>query len=460
MESTLRAQDLVVPTLGRPKHPSPLLLAHRLEDGGAHFVHERARVALDVECLEGAAPAPLFLEKAGPRERLFFDPAEVRVGIVTCGGLCPGINNVIRSMVLELHHRYGVRHVLGFRYGYEGLASSSDLGPIALGPDEVRAIHKQGGSMLGTSRGRRDVAGMVDALVKYEVDVLFTIGGDGTLAGAQAIYEEISRRKLPIAIVGVPKTIDNDLPFVDKTFGSDTAVELARAAIDAAHVEATGARNGIGLVRLMGRDSGFIAAAATLANDDVNVCLIPEAPFTLDGKDGLLTALEERLRLRSHAVVVVAEGCGALLASGGGERDASGNLRYACTAADIGVHLRDAIVDYFRARAFPITLKYIDPSYMIRSVPANASDSILCDALGRNAVHAAMAGKTGIVIGRVHGVFTHVPLAVVTRTKKRIDPEGSYWLTVLEATGQPPLLPMLKGVGTGHALLSIERRTP
>jgi 6-phosphofructokinase 1 len=435
----LSPRDFDVPVLGAPTYESPLPLSSRSGDGAAHFVPEDARVALDVEhCGEPSAPTRL-LEKAGPRRRLFFDPSRARAAIVTCGGLCPGINNVVRAIVLELHHRYGVGSVLGFRYGYEGLDPAGGVAPVPLAPADVRSIHRDGGSVLGLSRGRRDVAALVDVLVAREVEMLFAVGGDGTLHGARAIHEEIARRGRPIAVVGVPKTIDNDVPYVDKTFGFDTAVEHARAAIDAAHVEATGARNGVGLVKLMGRDSGFIAAAATLASDDVNVCLVPEVPFSLDGVGGLLDVLERRLASRGHAVIVVAEGCASALAMSGGERDASGNLRYGAGGADVGCYLRDAIEAHFQARRVPLTLKYIDPSYMIRSVPANAADAILCDALGRHAVHAAMAGRTGIVLGRVHGVFTHVPLAVVTRQRKRIDPEGAHWLSVLEATGQPPL---------------------
>jgi 6-phosphofructokinase 1 len=403
-------------------------------------VRESARVALDVEFEEEGAQRSLLLERAGPRERLFFDPAGVCAGIVTCGGLCPGINNVVRAIVLELHHRYGVRSILGFRYGYEGMDATAGLEPIRLGPDHVRAIHKAGGSVLGVSRGRREIADLVDSLISRKVDMLFAIGGDGTLVGAREISAELVRRGVAIAVVGVPKTIDNDIPFIDKAFGFDTAVELACDAIDAAHVEATGARHGIGLVKLMGRDSGFIAASATRASDDVNVCLVPEVPFNLEGRGGLLAVLERRLRERSHAVIVVAEGCGESLAGPGAERDASGNIRYASPSADVGAYLRDVIGEHFRERGIPITLKYIDPSYMIRSGPANATDSILCDELGRHAVHAAMAGKTGVMVGRIHGVFAHVPLTVATRGRKRIDPGGAYWASVLASTGQPSLV--------------------
>jgi 6-phosphofructokinase 1 len=433
-------RDFEVPTLGAPSFASPLPLTSRAGEGSAQFVREGAKVALDVEWTTEREP-PLLVEKAGPRARLFFEPRRVRAAIVTCGGLCPGINDVVRSIVLELHHRYGAASVFGYRYGYEGLDPACGATPIELGVADVRSIHKHGGSVLGLSRGRHDVEVLIDTLVAHEIDMLFAIGGDGTLRGASAIERAIRARGLPIAVVGVPKTIDNDVPYVDKTFGFDTAVEHARVAIDAAHGEATGARNGVGLVKLMGRDAGFIAAAATLASHDVNVCLIPEVPFTIGGDHGLLAALERRLRARSHAVVVIAEGCAASLSVGRAERDASGNTRYASGSADVGASLRDAITAHFEARGVPLALKYIDPSYMIRSVPASTSDAILCGSLGRHAVHAAMAGKTGILIGRVHGVFTHVPLAVATRTRKRIDPEGDEWLAVLESTGQSPLGP-------------------
>jgi 6-phosphofructokinase 1 len=441
--ATVTPADFVIDALGAPRFPTPLASTTRGGGGAVQFLREGARVALDVESDEGterADSARVLLERAGPRERVFFGPGDVRAGIVTCGGLSPGINDVVRAIVLELHHRYEVRSILGFRYGYEGLDPESHVEPITLDPEAVRRIHKQGGSLLGVSRGKHRIAAIVDHLVARKVNLLFAIGGGGTLAGAAAIHREVQARGLPIAVVGVPKTIDNDVHFVDKTFGFDTAVELAREAIDAAHSEATAARNGIGLVKLMGRDSGFITASATLASNDVNICLVPEVPFRLRGPGGLLVSLERRLRERSHAVIVVGEGCGASLAGSDKTLDESGNVRYASPTADIGPFLREAISEHFSSRAVPITLKYIDPSYMVRSGLANATDSILCSDLGRHAVHAGMAGKTGLMIGCVHGVFAHVPLRAATQGQKRIDPKGPYWSSVLETTGQPSLL--------------------
>jgi 6-phosphofructokinase 1 len=436
----LTKDNLKVQCLGERTVASPLNLSTIPGDEIADYVPDNARVLYQLEALEDEPiDTSLRFEKAGPRERIFFDPSKTRAAIVTCGGLCPGLNNVIRSMVLELFHKYGVREILGYRFGYRGMSPKAELGPLRLGPDEVRSIHKQGGSFLGVSRGNEPVPVMVDSLIRDKVDILFVVGGDGTLKGGHAIQEEIEKRGLKIAVVGVPKTIDNDVAFVDKTFGFDSAVEIAKLAVDGAHTEAFSAPNGIGLVKLMGRDSGFIAAAAALASLEVNYCLVPEVSFDLQGPLGLFAEMERRLASRGHAVIVAAEGCGRLLVDEHAERDAAGNVRYASADLDIGPKLKDAIVEHFKKANISISLKYIDPSYMIRSVPANANDSIFCDILARHAVHAAMAGKTDIVIGRWHNEFTHVPLSIVTGKRKQIDPDSTLWLAVTETTGQPSL---------------------
>ena len=431
--------DVAIRTLGEPTVRSPLGLSTVAGDWLADYVPDDTRVAYEIETRAGHSFAPSLFEKAGPRQTIFFDPERTRAGIVTCGGLCPGINNVVRSLVLELHHKYRAAATLGFRYGYQGLDPNGGLEPIALTPADVMHVHRQGGSMLGVSRGAHDPGVMVDTLVRHEIDILFAIGGDGTLRGAHAIAAEVRRRGLRIAIVAIPKTVDADVEYIDETFGYQTAVDVAKLAVDAAHTEAISAYNGVGIVKLMGRDAGFIAASATLASREVNYCLIPEVPFALEGPNGLLAALERRLEARHHALIVVAEGCAHSLAGPDAVRDASGNLRYATAGLDIGTHLRDAIGAHLAARRIPSTVKYIDPSYMIRSVPANAHDAIFCDALARNAVHAAMAGKTDLVIGTVHRTFTHLPLALVTGRRKQVNPDGALWLAVTEATGQPPL---------------------
>jgi len=369
-------------------------------------------------------------ELAGPRRQLFFDGAGLRAGIVTCGGLCPGINDVIRAIVLSLHYHYGVETIYGFRYGYEGLNPAFGHEPLMLTPARVEHIGELGGTVLGTSRGNQDIGVMVDTLAARGVSLLFTIGGDGTQAGAGAIAEEIRRRGLPIAVVGIPKTIDNDISFIERSFGFVTAASEARRAIEGAHSEALAARNGIGLVKLMGRESGFIAAYSALADSQVNFCLVPEVPFTLAT---FLPALAARLAERGHAVIAVAEGAGHDLMAQSGERDASGNVKL----GDIGLYLRQAISTYFKEMGMPISLKYIDPSYTIRSLPANAYDSAYCLLLGYNAVHAAMSGRTNMVVGYWNNQYTHVPIPLAVHRRKQIDPEGWLWNNVLLATGQP-----------------------
>ncbi|MEM7355585.1 MAG: ATP-dependent 6-phosphofructokinase, partial [Acidobacteriota bacterium] len=371
-----------------------------------------------------------------PRPDLFFRPDELACGIVTCGGLCPGLNDVIRSIFLTLHHAYGVRRIFGFRYGYAGVAADRPAPPLELDPHTVETIHQRGGTLLGTSRGPRDVGGMVDELVRWNIGILFTVGGDGTLSGASAIAEEIERRRLPISVIGIPKTIDNDLVWTERTFGFATAVEHAQSTIAAVHSEARAAWNGVGLVKLMGRHSGFIAARATLASGDVNFCLVPEVPFQLQGEAGLFAHLERRLAERRHAVVVVAEGAGQDLVGGDDAgRDLSGNRKL----KDIGPFLRAEIRRHFAARQKPVNVKYIDPSYIIRSQPANAFDSSFCLMLGQHAVHAGMAGRTAMMVGFWNHRFTHVPLTLVAGRRKHLEPLGETWQRVLETTGQPAL---------------------
>ncbi|HVT07267.1 MAG TPA: ATP-dependent 6-phosphofructokinase [Polyangia bacterium] len=438
----VEARDLHIKILGSCDKDSPV--AGRLGGAALHAVGHADRVLLDDRLSSTAREAtdageiPSF-ELAGPRNKIFFDPARLRCGIVTCGGLCPGINNVVRGIVLELTHAYGVKEIFGFRYGFEGLVAKYGHQPVRLGPEEVSEIHHKGGTVLGTSRGSHDPRDMVDTLVAMEIGALFVIGGDGTLRGAAKIVEEIERRGLAIAVIGIPKTIDNDIHFIDRSFGFESAFSAAVEAIRGAHVEATGARNGIGLVKLMGRHSGFIACHAALASTDANFVLIPEVPICLEGPRGFLASLERRLAERAHAVVVVAEGAGQDLcaapagAAGTPATDASGNLRL----QDIGQVLRDRINRHFASRQIDVTLKYIDPSYQIRSVPASAADSVFCWNMARNAVHAAMAGNTEMIIGQWHGHFVHVPLPLVTRFRKQVDVHDELWLSVLESTGQP-----------------------
>jgi 6-phosphofructokinase 1 len=419
--------DFTITRLGECRIPSPMSHVRFTRDDERVLYHSRFE---EMKAWIDKRADPPAMESAGPREKIFFDPSKLACGIVTCGGLCPGLNDVIRSIVLSLYHHYGVNTVYGFRFGYEGLVRRYGHKPLELKPDKVNRIHEIGGSVLGSSRGPQDPAEMVRTLVDLKVGILFAIGGDGTLRGAQKIAEEASHQGLEISVIGIPKTIDNDVAFIQKTFGFETAVTEARRATYAANTEAEAARNGIGLVKLMGRDSGFIAAYSVLVNSHVNFCLVPEVPFTLDG---FLTELKQRLVRRGHAVIVVSEGAGQELFKATGERDASGNIKY----GDIGTFLRDAIKDHFKQTGMEINLKYIDPSYIIRSVPANPDDSAFCLILGQNAVHAGMSGRTNMVVGFWNHQFTHVPISLAVSQRKKIDPEGALWLSVLSSTGQP-----------------------
>jgi 6-phosphofructokinase 1 len=419
--------DFSIERLGECRIPTPM--------SGIRYTADADRVLYpstlaDVKPWIDAGREPPSMEAAGPRRQLFFDPARLACGIVTCGGLCPGLNDVVRSIVISLYHHYGVSTVYGFRFGYEGLVRRHGHTPLALTPESVNRIHALGGSVLGSSRGPQDAGEMVDRLKELGIGILFAIGGDGTLRGARQIGEVAARQGVPLAVIGVPKTIDNDVSFVQKTFGFETAVTEARRATSAANTEAEAARNGIGLVKVMGRDSGFIAAYSVLVSGEVNFCLVPEVPFTL-GK--FLAALERRLAQRQHALIVVAEGAGQDLMAQSGERDASGNVKY----GDVGVFLRDAINCHFRQLGVAISLKYIDPSYAIRSVPATAHDSAFCLLLGQCAVHAGMAGRTNMIVSFWNHQFTHVPIALAVAERKKIDPEGALWSSVLASTGQP-----------------------
>ncbi len=424
-----------VPTLGAAKIISPL------SRNFSHFISDDERVLLRLSASVlaqrlASGKQPLSFEFAGPRERIYFDPAKARAAIVTCGGLCPGINDVIRAIVMALHYGYRIRSTIGIRFGLQGFIPGYGLPVMDLTPRVVESIHELGGTILGSSRGPQDIDEIVDAMERLDISMLFLIGGDGTFKAGQKIADEVRNRGLRKSIVAIPKTIDNDIYLVSKTFGFDTAVEMACQAIRCAHTEAVGCPNGIGLVKVMGRHSGFIAAAATNALREVNYCLIPESDFDLEGENGLLRDLERRLAARGHAVIVVAEGAGQRYVTGKRrEHDPSGNIKL----GDIGLFLRDTFKGYFAGKNITSFVRYIDPSYIIRSVPANIDDSLYCANLGQNAVHAAMAGKTAMMISHWNDRYVHVPIVAATKRSKKVNLNSRFWHSVLECTGQSSL---------------------
>ncbi len=424
----MNANDFTIASVGIPEEQSPLR--------GIKFVADEDRV-LDSSLLSdlklrSGSPAASSLEKAGPRRRVFFPPGNAKAAILTAGGLCPGLNDVIKGVVNTLCTGYGLKSVLGIRYGYRGLARHGEFQPLPLDPDVVDDIHSHGGTILGSSRGHQDIGEMADSLVSMGVDMLFCVGGDGTLRGARLLADELLRRKLPIAVVGIPKTIDNDISFTDRSFGFETAVYATNSVIEAAHAEAKGAFNGIGLVKLMGRESGFIAAFATLANSVVNYCFVPESPIVLDGENGFLPHLFRRLERKRHAVIVVAEGAGQEFFKAARGADKSGNVIF----NDIGIFLKTEIAKFAKKNSAEVNIKYFDPSYMIRSGDAIGTDAVFCIMLAQNAVHAATAGKTSMMIGHHNGEFVHVPLSLATSARKKLDVDGPVWQSVLEITGQ------------------------
>lgn len=426
-----------IDSLGPTKIESPLLHPEDYKSQ-IRFVEDLVEVPSRIAWVNGKPPGNNghMFELAGPRRNIYFDPSKLKAAVVSCGGLCPGINSVVRSVVLELYHIYGVTNIIGIKFGFQGFIPGFGHEVIELTPENVQDVHGRGGSFLGMSRGAQDVGDIVDSLERLNIGLLFTIGGDGTLNASQLIYEEVTRRGLKVSVIGIPKTIDNDIAFVDLTFGFYSAVEAASRVILGAHNESISAPNGVGLVKVMGRYSGFVAANAALALKDVNYCLIPEVDFDLEGEKGLFCSLEKRLARRDHAVILAAEGSGQKYCTGDNMiSDASGNVQL----ADIGVFLRDSIKAHFKKKNLELNLKYIDPSYEIRSVPANATDRIYCGFLGQQAVHAGMAGKTGMVISMLNNHYVHVPIKMAISHRKQVDSNGRLWHSVLESTGQPRL---------------------
>ena len=429
-----------IPILGEAKITTPV--KNRAEGSDAiSFVPDDDRIVIDITDHEimriiGEGQQLPSFELAGPRGQIYFDPSKLKCALVSCGGLCPGLNDIFRSIVLELHYGYGVRNIFGIRYGLQGFIARYGHDLMDLTPSTVVDIHDRGGTVLGSSRGPQDIDEIIDSLERMNIGLLFMIGGDGTLTAAGRIADAILERGLKIGVIGVPKTIDNDIFMVSRSFGFDTAVDVATQAIISANNEAEGYPNGIGLIKLMGRHAGYIAATAALAQQDVNFVLIPEVDFDLVGPKGLILALEKRLAERKHAVIVAAEGAGQkFFEDSQSERDASGNIKL----KDIGIYLKNKIEAHFAARGIDISIKYIDPSYMIRSLPANANDRVFCNFLGRNAVHAGMAGKTSMLIGHWNNQFVHVPMKLIAGKRKNVDPGGSLWRSTLEATGQGSL---------------------
>jgi 6-phosphofructokinase 1 len=440
-ERELFNYDLQIGKLGKQNFLSPLTAHKKIYQAQMIPENERVLAFIDSSVVDslksGNITVPSF-EKAGPREKLFFEPGETVSAVVTCGGICPGLNAVIRGIVVMNHYRYNNQRNLGISYGYAGLVKELGYEIKHLTPANVENTQLRSGTMIGTSRGSQDPVKMVDRLVELGVNILYTIGGDGTQRGAMAIIKEIEKRNLKIAVIGIPKTIDNDINYIERSFGTETAFSEACDSIDSAYTEATSIHNGIGIVKLMGRESGFIAANATLASNQVDFCMIPEMEFRMTGEGGFLDLVEKRLTKKKYCVIVVAEGAGQEYVSDPEklQYDESGNVKL----GDIGLFIKNKIGSYLKAKGVHHSIKYIDPSYIIRSCPPTPNDSIFCSQLAQMAVHAGMTGRTGMVVGYLNGQFTHIPMELATSKRKKIDINGPLWLSVLEETGQAPVM--------------------
>lgn len=403
--------------------------------GYAKFIGEDECVLGDI-VLKSTEPHVLkAYPRAGPRGSLHFEPSETRVAIVTCGGLCPGLNSIVKNLVTTLQTQYGVSKIYGIRGGYRGFTSLGWEAPLELTSEFVEHAHHIGGTLLGTSRGGFDAEKIVEWLKAKNIHQLYVVGGDGTHRGAYKLGELCLAKGLNVSIAGIPKTIDNDIGVIDRSFGFMTAVSEATRAIAAARVEAEcNMPNGIGVVKLMGRNAGFLAAYATLASQDVDLCLVPEVPLELNGPNGVLNHVEKVINQKGHAVVVVAEGAGEELLGMSADTDAGGNRKL----PPVGEWLCQQIKDHFKSKSKEATLKYIDPSYMVRSVPADAADSYLCMTLAQAAAHGAMAGFTMFTVGLVNNRTVMIPIPELARKSPRsMSATGRTWERVHTITGQP-----------------------
>ncbi|KAI5411720.1 ATP-dependent 6-phosphofructokinase 3, variant 3 [Lathyrus oleraceus] len=385
-----------------PTYPDPLQDNPSYAVVKQYYVNQDDTVAQQIVVHKNSSRGTLF-RRAGPAQKVYFDSKEVYACIVTCGGLCPGLNTVIRELVCGLYHMYGVHKVLGIEGGYRGFYSRNT---IPLTPKIVNDIHKRGGTILKTSYGGHDTSKIVDSIQDRGINQVYILGGFGTQNEAAMIFEEIRRRGLKVAVVGIPKTIDNDIPVIDKSIGFDTAVEEAQRAINSAHVEAESAENGIGVVKLMGHCSGFIAMYATFASRDVDCCLIPESPFYLEGPGGVLEFIEKRLREQGHMVIVIAEGAGQelILPSDKSNKNrpdaASDDLFH-----DVSLWLSLKIKDHFaRSKKMAINLKYIVMRF---------------------------------TVGPVNGRNCYIPFHLINEGQKRVVITDRMWARLLSSTHQP-----------------------
>eukprot|EP00668_Euglena_longa_P014128 GGOE01018102.1.p1 GENE.GGOE01018102.1~~GGOE01018102.1.p1 ORF type:complete len:494 (+),score=144.75 GGOE01018102.1:38-1483(+) len=360
--------------------------------------------------------------RAGPRREVYFG-TDTNACIVNTGGLCPGLNSVIEELVRTLD-TYNADTIYGIRYGFLGFDTTEYM-PLILTPHSVLNIHQRGGTILGTCRGSFNEDLILKFLKECNIGQMYVIGGDGSHRAALRIHALCKEHQLRCVVVGIPKTIDNDILFFDKTFGFDTAVEVASKVIDCSFVEASSVKNGVGVVKVMGRDSGFVARNAALSNNVVDACLIPEVPFEIKGNGGLLPWLDGHLATKHCAVIVICEAAGQQHLPCLG-KDPTGHNIY----EDTGKWLKKAIETHWQETGQEGKVFLIDPSYMLRSVPANTGDNMFCIQLAQAAVHTAYSGYSGVTVGRYHDLYGVMPIEMVVSGLRKVNPKGSLWQTL------------------------------
>lgn len=449
-------------------------------------------------CLENIG---LTFPEAGPRENLVY-PMESRdgatdslqVGVLVSGGIAPGINAVIKGIV-DRHTLYSNHakenddtsydlEIIGYRDGFSGLLSGSH---IKLNRKKVRDFANKGGSLLGTSRyhplldlddpGKRDSAVRDIISNLKDIDILYVIGGDGSMRAAHMIWTRAQRMHAEgeaskLSVVAIPKTMDNDILWVWQSFGFMSAVEKAKQFVLQLHTEAS-SNPRLGIMQLFGSDSGFVVTHAALASGVCDYVLIPEADFSMEV---LCEFIKKKLKSRYKRGQDGKSPFGMILmAETAIPRDGinSPGCKY-IDDPDVGLEKEEKIAiekfiadgrrvqgqtqDALRRGGIKIISRVVqkeirqmkpgqywekfrvftnEPRHLIRAIDPSVQDVIFGQRMGTLAVDNAMAGYTDFMISQWLTEYVLVPLKLVVLGRKRVPQKGIFWKSVLANTGQP-----------------------
>jgi 6-phosphofructokinase 1 len=456
-----------------------------------------------------AVKGQLTFAEAGPRNMLRFPGHHkklLKVGVLVSGGIAPGINAVISGIVQRhvLYHtpqitdlrvpgktpRSYTLQVFGFRNGFAGLLAGDDVTVLydSDSPDEklrahLRRIANRGGSEIGTSRyddllstadpdkREKDLDQVAENLANRHFDILYVIGGDGSMRAAHATWKRSRDNGKSLSVIGVPKTMDNDILWVWQSFGFLSAVEKAREALQQLHTEAT-SNPRLCVVQLFGSDSGFVVSHAALASGVCDAALIPEVPFTMKKlADYITERLSKRFRPGAggqspYGMIVMAETAVPQDAEdylSDPEVDLDENEKAAIQAfVSKGCRVHGQTPDELRTGGLKVVSRVLqkriremkvddaywadfrvftnEPRHLLRAIPPSASDVAFGQRLGVLAVDNAMAGYTDFMISQWMTEYVLVPLDLVVLGRKRVPPNGIFWKSVVASTGQPPEL--------------------